>query len=119
MAVPPIFRSMRQEIMRLAIGVAAVFSVACQPLWAKPRPALPDVPNMVQWKDITSSMADLVAQGYSLVSTIAAGDQDEITTYFLSKGTELVRCRDGVTLGNNRGFVASCARLVPPYRLEQ
>ena len=105
--------------MKLMIGIVTVLSLACSPLVAKPRPAPPDAPNIGQWKDVVQSMAELVEQGYVLVSTIASGDQDEITTYFLSKGPELMKCRDGVTLANNRGFVANCAKLVRPYRTEQ
>jgi hypothetical protein len=105
--------------MKRTVAIATALCLAGSPVWAKPRPAPPDSGNVAQWKDIASSMAELVAQGYILVSTIASGDQDEITTYFLTKGVELVRCRDGITLANNRGFVASCAKLVPPYRAEQ
>ena len=105
--------------MKLAIGFVAVLALTCSPLSAKPRPALPDTPNIGQWKDLTLSMAELVEQGYTLVEVIAMGDQDEITLYFLSKGAELVRCRDGIALGNNRGFVSNCAKLVRPYQAAQ
>jgi hypothetical protein len=105
--------------MKLVIGIAAVLALACSPVFAKPRPALPDAPNMGQWKDLATSMAELVEQGYALVEVIATGDQDEITIYFLSKGGDLVRCRDGIILGNNRGFVSNCAKLVRPYQAAQ
>jgi hypothetical protein len=104
--------------MKLMIGIITVLSLACSPLLAKPRPAPPDAPNIGQWQDVVQSMAELVEQGYVLVSATASGDQDEITTYFLSKGPELMKCRDGVTLINSRGFVATCAKLVRPYRIE-
>jgi len=104
--------------MKLIIGLVIALTWAFSPLHAKPRPAPPDASNMVQWKDVTQSMAELVEQGYVLVSTAASGDQDEITTYFLSKGPELMKCRDGVGLINNRGFVANCAKLVRPYRVD-
>jgi hypothetical protein len=61
----------------------------------------------------------LVEQGYTLVEVVTTGGQDEISVYFLSKGTELVRCRDGIVLGNNRGFVSNCAKLVRPYQASQ
>jgi hypothetical protein len=61
-------------------------------------------------------MAELVEQGFTLVEATTAGEQDEITIYFLSKGTELMKCRDGISLGNNRGFVSSYAKLVRPFR---
>jgi hypothetical protein len=105
--------------MKLVVGIAAVLALASSPLCAKPRPALPDTPNMAEWQDVGQSMAELVEQGYSLVTAIATGDQDEVTVYFLSKGTELIRCRDGILLANNRGFVASCAKLVRPYQATQ
>ena len=105
--------------MRLVIGIAAVLMLACSPLCAKPRPALLDTPNIGQWKELSLSMAELVEQGYTLVEAIASGDQDEITIYFLSKRTDLVKCRDGIVLGNNRGFVSSCAKLVRPYQAAQ
>jgi hypothetical protein len=105
--------------MKLVIGIAAVLTLACAPLCAKPRPALPDTPNIGQWKELSLSMAELVEQGYTLVEAIASGDQDEVTIYFLSKGTDLVKCRDGIVLGNNRSFVASCAKLVRPYQAAQ
>jgi hypothetical protein len=101
------------------IVFATILSLLAVPLWAKPRPAPPDAPAVGQWKDLALTMAELVEQGYTLVSTAASGDQDEITTYYLAKGAELVRCRDGIVLTNNRGFVSACARLVRPYRLEQ
>ncbi len=105
--------------MKLVIGIVAVLALACSPVFAKPRPALPDTPNMGQWKDLGASMAELVEQGYALVEVITTGGQDEISVYFLSKGTELVRCRDGIVLGNNRGFVSNCAKLVRPYQASQ
>jgi len=83
--------------MKLVVGIAAVAALASSPLCAKPRPALPDTPNMAEWRDVGQSMAELVEQGYSLVTAIATGDQDEVTVYFLSKGTELIRCRDGIS----------------------
>jgi len=105
--------------MKLAIGFVAVLALTCSPLSAKPRPALLVTPNIGQWKDLTLSMAELVEQGYTLVEVIATGDQDEITVYFLSKRAELVRCRDGIVLGNNREFVSNCAKLVRPYQASQ
>ena len=104
--------------MKRMIGIIVVLSLANSPIIAKPRPAPPNAPNTVQWKDVVESMAELVERGYVLVSTAASGDQDEITTYFLSKGPELMKCRDGVVLINNRGFVANCAKLVRPYRVD-
>jgi hypothetical protein len=105
--------------MKRMIGIAVALCLPFSPLSAKPRPAPPDTPNIAQWQDIAPSMAELVQQGYTLVSMIASGDQDEITTYFLSKGGELVKCQDGIVLANSRGFVASCARLVRPYQIGQ
>jgi hypothetical protein len=105
--------------MKLVIGIVAVLALACSPVFAKPRPALPDTPNMGQWKDLAASMAELVEQGYTLVEVVTTGGQDEISVYFLSKRTELVRCRDGIVLGNNRGFVSNCAKLVRPYQASQ
>jgi hypothetical protein len=105
--------------MKLVIGSAAVLIVACAPLWAKPRPATSDPPNTAEWRDISQSMAELVEQGFSLIEAMTAGQQDEITIYFLSKGTELVKCRDGVLLTNNRAFVSTCAKLVRPFQAKQ
>jgi hypothetical protein len=102
--------------MKLAIGSAAILVLTCGPLWAKPRPALADMSNTAEWRDLNQSMAELVEQGFTLVEATTAGERDEITIYFLSKGADLVKCRDGISLANNRAFVSSCAKLVRPFQ---
>ena len=67
-------------------------------------------------------MADLVEQGYQLVSVVKAVEgiaaaQDFSTTFYLAKGTEVVKCGDGYKPRTASGYVTACARLVKPYEV--
>ena len=86
------------------------------------QPVLGNAPDIVQWTKIDGSMAELLQQGYRLVSVneIVTGPpvQDVITTFYLSRDADLVRCNEGRRLISDRYWVTSCSRIAKPYEIK-
>jgi hypothetical protein len=86
------------------------------------QPNLANSPDIVQWIRIDGSISDLLQQGYRLVSVneIITNPpiQDVLTTYYLSRGDDLVRCQEGTRLLSEKYWVTSCARIAKPYELK-
>lgn len=86
------------------------------------QPNLANSPDIVQWTRIDGSVSDLLQQGYRVVSVneIITNPpiQDVLTTYFLSRGEDLVRCQEGMRLLSEKYWVTSCARIAKPYELK-
>ena len=86
------------------------------------QPSLGNAPDVVQWTKIEASMAELLQQGYRLVSvnqfTTSPPVQDVVTTYYLSRGADLVRCQEGARLVSDRYWVSSCSRIAKPYEVK-
>ena len=71
-----------------------------------------------QWAPIDASMAQLIHQGYSLVSvsSTSEGHSNSTTRLYLSHGIDLVRCID-ISTAMGESAAAGCQRLVEPYRV--
>jgi hypothetical protein len=86
------------------------------------QPNLANSPDIVQWTRIDGSVSDLLQQGYRVVSVneIITNPpvQDVLTTYYLSRGDDLVRCQEGTRLLSEKYWVTSCARIAKPYELK-
>ena len=86
------------------------------------QPNLANAPDVVQWSQIDSSMADLLKQGYRLVSVTQVITnppiQDVMTTYILAKDSDLVRCQEGFRLISDKYWVATCSRIAAPYEIK-
>ena len=86
------------------------------------QPSLANSPNVVQWTKVEGSMADLLQQGYRLVSVneIITNPpvQDVMTTYYLARDADLVRCQEGLRLVSDRFWVTSCDRITKPYEVK-
>lgn len=85
------------------------------PILASPALAIED-----QWRDSTSTMADLVAQGYEVrsmaVVRVTPFDHSE-HIFILQKGPSVYRCLEAIT--SKQGAIVSksmsCAQLVEPF----
>ena len=106
-----------------AIILTAAFVLSAGPAVAQQtQPNLANAPDVVQWQRINSSMSELLQQGYRVVSVNQVITnppiQDLLTTYYLSRADDLVRCQEGVRLLSERYWVTSCARITKPYELK-
>jgi hypothetical protein len=110
-------------VMMVVVAAALMAGQAAQPAWAQQtQPALANSPDVVQWTRIDSSMSDLLQQGYRLVSAneIITNPpiQDVMTTFYLSRDSDLVRCQEGARLLSEKYWVTSCARIAKPYEIK-
>ena len=110
-------------VMMVVVAAALMAGQAAQPAWAQQtQPALANSPDVVQWTRIDSSMSDLLQQGYRLVSVneIITNPpiQDVMTTFYLSRNSDLVRCQEGARLLSEKYWVTSCARIAKPYEVK-
>jgi hypothetical protein len=100
-------------IILLAAGVAGAQQL---------QPSLGNSPDVVQWTKIETSMAELLQQGYRVVSVnqfvTSPPVQDVVTTYYLSRGADLVRCQEGARMVSDRYWVTSCSRIAKPYEVK-
>jgi hypothetical protein len=111
--------------MKLRNAVALAFALLLTSHAAsaqQTQPNLANSPDVVQWTRIEGSMSELLQQGYRLVSVneIITNPpiQDVLTTYYLSRGDDLVRCQEGTRLLSEKYWVTSCARIAKPYELK-
>lgn len=115
--------------MKAGYGVMMVVAVALMagqtvpPAWAQEtQPSLANSPDVVQWTRIDSNLSELLQQGYRVVSVneIITNPpiQDVMTTYYLSRDSDLVRCQEGVRLVSEKYWVTTCARIAKPYELK-
>jgi hypothetical protein len=116
--------------MKAGFGVAMVVAATtliaggrASTLWAQEtQPSLANAPDVVQWTRIDSSMSELLQQGYRLVSVneiiTDPPIQDVMTTYYLSRDSDLVRCQEGARLLSEKYWVTSCARIAKPYEVK-
>jgi hypothetical protein len=107
----------------MVMAVALMVGQAARPLWAQEtQPSLANSPDVVQWTRIESSMSELLQQGYRLVSVneIITNPpiQDVMTTFYLSRDSDLVRCQEGARLLSEKYWVTSCARIAKPYEVK-
>ncbi len=105
------------------LALAAAFVLASSLARAQQtQPSLANSPNVVQWTKIEGSMAELLQKGYRLVSVNEVITnppvQDVMTTFFLSRGADLVRCEEGVRLVSDKYWVTSCSRIAKPYEVK-
>jgi hypothetical protein len=110
----------RTKIFGIALTAAALL---LRPAFAQQaQPNLANAPDVVQWSQIDSNMADLLKQGYRLVSVTQVITnppvQDVMTTYFLAKDSDLVRCQEGFRLISDKYWVSSCSRIAVPYQIK-
>jgi hypothetical protein len=67
-------------------------------------------------------MSELLQQGYRLVSVneIITNPpiQDVMTTFYLFRDSDLVRCQEGARLLSEKYWVTSCARIAKPYEVK-
>jgi hypothetical protein len=80
----------RAGALCLALAFAATAALAL------PAAAETDSATVEQWRSTDRSMAELVEDGYELVSVVAAAGQSH--AYFLRKPGKLARCREQTTL---------------------
>ena len=92
----------RAGALSLALAVAASLALVL------PVAAETDSAAAEQWRPTDRSMAELVDDGYELVSVVAPSGQSQ--TYFLRKPGKVARCREAVTLD---GPLPS----IPPFTL--
>ncbi len=108
---------MRGFLLTAAVALSAGPAMAQQT-----QPSLANAPDIVQWQRIDSSMSELLQQGYRGISVNQVITnppiQDLLTTYYLSRASEMVRCQEGVRLLSERYWVTSCARITKPYELK-
>ena len=107
----------------LYLGFCAILLLPCASAQAQQtQPLLGNSPDVVQWTRIDSSMAELLQQGYRLVSVNevvgAPPVQDVMTTFYLSREADLVRCEEGRRLVSDRYCVTSCSRIAKPYEIK-
>ncbi len=107
----------------LYLGVCTALWLSCGTARAQQtQPLLGNAPDVVQWTMIDSSMAELLQQGYRLVSVNEAVSappvQDVMTTFYLTRGADLVRCQEGRRLISDRYWVTSCSRITKPYEIK-
>jgi hypothetical protein len=97
---------------KFSLAILAI--LAWSPSFAQLSPR--DTPSVAQWKNIDLTMADLIEQGYSLVSVTTSNDGSDVrTTYFLSKAAKMVKCGEGYRPGFAWGWIVKCQELVQPY----
>jgi len=112
---------MRQGIIFPLLAVFLVLP-ASVPAQEAP-PALANSPSIVQWTRIEGSMSELLSQGYRLITvsqvTTTPPVQDIITSFYLSRGTDLVRCEEGVRLVSEKYWVTTCSKLAKPYEITE
>ncbi|HEV2552104.1 MAG TPA: hypothetical protein VGU20_32650 [Stellaceae bacterium] len=77
-----------------ALSLALAVGAAVMP--ALPAAAETDSAAVEQWRATDRSMAELVDDGYELVSVVAASGQSH--TYFLRKPGKVARCREQTTV---------------------
>ena len=77
-----------------ALCLALAFSASLSP--ASSLAAEPDGAAGEQWQATERSMAELVDDGYELVSVVASSGQSQI--YFLRKPGKVARCREETAL---------------------
>jgi len=110
---------MIRYVLPLAFLLALTSSIA---LAQQTQPNLANSPDIVQWTRIDGSVSDLLQQGYRVVSVneiiTNTPIQDVLTTYYLSRGDDLVRCQEGMRLLSEKYWVTSCARIAKPYELK-
>jgi hypothetical protein len=79
-----------------------------------------------QWAKIDASMAQLIHQGYSLISVRALNgghmsngqpSDDVSTTFYLSRGNDLVKCDEIFSAAIMAEAAFGCERLVEPYKV--
>ena len=111
--------------IRLGVGVglwATFLLTPCAIQAQQSQPSLANSPNIVQWTKVDASMSELLQQGYRLVSVnqviTSPPVQDVVTTYYLSRGADLLRCQEGARLVSDRYWVTSCSRIVKPYEIK-
>jgi hypothetical protein len=108
----------RNHLALLAVLLLAPPAASAQ----QSQPSLANSPNVVQWTKVEASMAELLQQGYRLVSVNEVITnppvQDVMTTYYLARGADLVRCEEGLRLVSDRFWVTSCARITKPYEVK-
>jgi hypothetical protein len=112
--------AVRTKIFGIVLTAAALL---LRPALAQQtQPNLANAPDVVQWSQIDSNMADLLKQGYRLVSVTQVITnppvQDVMTTYFLAKDSDLVRCQEGFRLISEKYWVSSCSRIAVPYQIK-
>ena len=117
------YEMMSDSLLRSYFFLTAVFALGAAPAMAQQtQPSLANAPDVVQWQRIDSSMSELLQQGYRLVSVNQVITnppiQDLLTTYYLSRDAELVRCQEGVRLLSEKYWVTTCARIAKPYELK-
>jgi hypothetical protein len=86
---------MRGSARSLALAFAATVVLAL-PVAAETDSAAVEHAAVEQWRATDRSMAELIEDGYELVSVVAAAGQSQ--TYFLRKPGKLARCREQTTL---------------------
>ncbi len=108
---------------RLGLAAMAAAGLMASPALAQQaQPNLATSPDVVQWSQIGSTMAELLKQGYRLVSVTQVITnppiQDVMTTYFLARDSDLVRCQEGFRLISDKYWVSSCSRIAAPYEIK-
>ena len=110
---------MRWRGVTLALGALVAF--------AEPSAAEKGVTTSDQWQQTDKSMAELVEDGYELVSVVAPSNQTR--TYFFRKPRKLVKCTEQTTLDgplpplpkisdNRQSFAAFAPGDLPKLRTE-
>jgi hypothetical protein len=98
---------MRGGARCLALAFGATVALAL-PVAAETDSAAVEHAAVEQWRATDRSMAELVDNGYELVSVVASSGQSN--TYFLRKPGKLARCREATTVD---GPLPS----IPPFTL--
>jgi hypothetical protein len=86
---------MRGGARCLALAFGATVALAL-PVAAETDSAAVEHAAVEQWRATDRSMAELVEDGYELISVVAPAGQSQ--TYFLRKPGKLARCREQATL---------------------
>jgi hypothetical protein len=87
------------------------------------QPAPKNTPSISQWSKLEGTMADFVSQGYTITAITRSAEgttvQEINTSFYLIKGTNIIKCGDGYRPRDSWGYVASCSKLVQPYEVDR
>jgi hypothetical protein len=83
------------------------------------QPASKNSASTSQWSKTEGTMADFVSQGYTITAVTRSAEgtsvQEINTSFYLTKGTSIIKCGDGYRPRDSWSYVAACSKLVQPF----
>lgn len=106
---------MRCRVWRV-LAIHGVLSLHAACTWAQTVTPPPGPGSLVQWRDTGWTLADVLGMGYEVVAASDMADGGQfISTIYLKKGPDLVKCRETHRPFGNKTSIQFCVRAVQPY----